>query len=235
MALAAWSLAASSTERVVLVGPLETARRAIELLGDPALWEALASSGLLWVSGLTASVALGVPCGLALGRSETARAMFGPLVTASYATPMVAVIPFILSMLGFGATPKALVVFLFAVFPIVINTAEGARNTPRQLVEVAASFRSSGWATTRDVVLPSTFPFIMTGTRQAIARALVGTIAAEFFLSSTGVGQLLILMSRRFDTAGSLALTGMLALAGACVMAAGRRAERRFAAWKVEP
>ena len=87
-----------------------------------------------------------------------------------YATPMVALIPFILSLMGFGFAPKVLVVFLFAVFPILYNTVEGARSIKPELIEVARSFRSSEWALWREVMMPYTLPFTMTGVRQAIGR-----------------------------------------------------------------
>ena len=96
---------------------------------------------------------------------------------------MVALIPFILSMMGFGFAPKVLVVFLFAVFPVLYNTVEGARSIKPELIEVAKSFRSNEWALWREVMLPYTLPYAMTGVRQAIGRALVGMVAAEFFLS----------------------------------------------------
>jgi NitT/TauT family transport system permease protein len=96
-----------------------------------------------------------------------------------YATPMVALIPFILSMMGFGFAPKLLVVFLFSVFPVLYNTVEGARSIKPELIEVAKSFRSSEWALWREVMLPYTLPYTMTGVRQAIGRALVGMIAAD--------------------------------------------------------
>ena len=76
---------------------------------------------------------------------------------------MVALIPFILSLMGFGFAPKVLVVFLFAVFPILYNTVEGARSIKPELIEVARSFRSSEWALWREVMLPYTLPFTMTG------------------------------------------------------------------------
>ena len=73
------------------------------------------------------------------------------------------------------------------------------------MIEVAKSFRSSEWALWREVMLPYTLPYTMTGVRQAIGRALVGMVAAEFFLSSTGLGQLIMGASQNFDTAGVFA------------------------------
>ncbi len=121
-----------------------------------------------------------------LARVRALRIGIEPYIMIIYATPLVALIPFILSMMGFGFAPKVLVVFLFAVFPVLYNTVEGARSIKPELIEVAKSFRSSEWALWREVMLPYTLPYTMTGVRQAIGRALVGMVAAEFFLSSTG-------------------------------------------------
>src|SRR5690348_4593458 len=149
-----------------------------------------------------------------------------------YATPLVALIPFILSMMGFGFAPKVLVVFLFAVFPVLYNTVEGARSIRPELVEVARAFRTSELQLWRDVLIPYTLPFTMTGIRQAIARGLVGMVAAEFFLSPSGLGQLIMMGSMNFDTAGMLAAILLIVVLGVCLMDLGRYLERRFASWR---
>jgi NitT/TauT family transport system permease protein len=145
---------------------------------------------------------------------------------------MVALVPFILSMMGFGFTPKVLVVFLFAVFPVLYNTIEGARSIKPELVEVAHSFRSGEWQLWRDVMIPYTLPFMMTGVRQAIARGLVGMVVAEFFLSPSGLGQMIMMGSQNFDTAGMLSAIFIIVLLGVGLMDLGRYLEKRFAAWK---
>jgi NitT/TauT family transport system permease protein len=150
-----------------------------------------------------------------------------------YGTPMVALIPFILSLMGFGFAPKVLVVVLFAVFPILYNTIEGARSIKPELLEVAYSFRSSEWALWREVMVPYTLPFTMTGVRQAIGRGLVGMVAAEFFLSSTGLGQLIMTASQNFDTAGVFANILIIGLLGVGLMRIGLMIERHFARWRV--
>jgi len=155
-----------------------------------------------------------------------------PYITIIYATPLVALIPFILSMMGFGFAPKVLVVFLFAVFPVLYNTVEGARSIKPELIEVAKSFRSSEWALWREVMLPYTLPYTMTGVRQAIGRALVGMVAAEFFLSSTGLGQLIMGASQNFDTAGVFASILVIGLVGVGLMRLGLVIEHHFARWR---
>src|SRR5262249_10461573 len=155
-----------------------------------------------------------------------------PYIMILYATPMVALIPFILSMMGFGFAPKLLVVFLFAVFPVLYNTVEGARSIKPELIEVAKSFRSSEWALWREVMLPYTLPYTMTGVRQAIGRALVGMIAAEFFLSATGLGQLIMSASQNFDTGGVFASILVIGLLGVALTRLGLVIEQHFARWR---
>jgi ABC-type nitrate/sulfonate/bicarbonate transport system permease component len=145
---------------------------------------------------------------------------------------MVALIPFILSLMGFGFAPKVLVVFLFAVFPIIYNTVEGARSIKPELLEVARSYRSSEWALWREVMLPYTLPFTMTGVRQAIGRALVGMVAAEFFLSSSGLGEIIMTSSQSFDTAGVFAAMLIIGVLGVVLMHIGSMLEMRFARWR---
>ena len=81
-------------------------------------------------------------------------------------------------------------------------------------------------------MLPYTLPYAMTGVRQAIGRALVGMIAAEFFLSSTGLGQLIMSASQNFDTAGVFASILVIALIGIGLMRLGLVIERHFARWR---
>jgi ABC-type nitrate/sulfonate/bicarbonate transport system permease component len=145
---------------------------------------------------------------------------------------MVALIPFILSLMGFGFGPKVLVVFLFAVFPVLYNTVEGARSIKPELLEVARSFRSGEWALWREVIVPYTLPFAMTGVRQAIGRALVGMIAAEFFLSSTGLGQLIMTATQSFDTAAVFAAILIIVAAGLALTRVGLALEHHFTRWR---
>ncbi len=190
------------------------------------------SSFQLYLAGLALAILVGAPFGLLLARVRWLRVALENYIMMLYATPMVALIPFILSMMGFGFAPKVLVVFLFAVFPVLYNTVEGARSIRPELVEVARSFRSSEWRLWCDVMIPYTLPFTMTGIRQAIARGLVGMVAAEIFLSPSGLGQMIMMGSQNFDTAGLLAAILIIVLLGVGLMDFGRFLEDRFAAWR---
>ena len=230
---ALWEFVGRHTSAAFLVPLSETLVRLWQLAQSGELVsQTLSSLGLFFV-GLGLAVLVGAPAGLLLARMPALRRALDLYIMIVYATPMVALIPFILSLMGFGFAPKVLVVFLFAVFPILYNTVEGARSLKPELIEVARSFRSSEWALWRDVVMPYTLPFAMTGLRQAIGRALVGMIAAEFFLSSTGLGQLIMTASQNFDTGGLFAAILVIVLLGVGLMRLGRMAELHYARWRV--
>lgn len=228
-----WEVAGRRADPIFFVSLSETLTRLGELVASGQLASALRSSGQLFVVGVGFGVIVGAPLGILLARVRLLREGVEIYVTAIYATPMVALIPFLLAIFGFGFTSKAIVVFLFAVFPMLINVFEGARSVDRRYLEVAAAYRASEWAVWWDVVLPYTLPFALTGFRLSIARGLVGMVAAEFFLSVSGLGELLLVSARRFDTAGVLAAVLIVSLLGVGLINVGQRLEDRYAAWRV--
>jgi NitT/TauT family transport system permease protein len=222
-----WELAGRSVG-AAFVAPLSATLEAV----TPEVWRALLSSLALFAVGFVLSIAVGVPLGLLLARVRLLRVALESYITVLNATPMAALIPFILSMMGFDFAPKVLVVFLFAVFPILYNTVEGARSIRPELIEVARSFRSSERALWRDVLLPFVLPFALTGIRQAIGRALVGMVAAEFFLSASGIGMVLQNASQNIDTATVFAAILLVTLLGVLLMELGLWVERHYSAWR---
>jgi ABC-type nitrate/sulfonate/bicarbonate transport system permease component len=230
---AAWEIAGRNMSHAFLVPLSETVERMGELILAGELVRQSLSSLTLFVVGFVLALIVGAPAGLLLARVPVLRRALDLYIMIIYATPLVAIIPFILSLMGFGFAPKVLVVFLFAVFPILYNTVEGARSIKPELIEVARSFRSSEWSLWRDVMVPYTLPFTMTGVRQAIGRALVGMIAAEFFLSSTGLGQLIMVASENFDTGAMLAAISVIVVLGLGLMRLGVAIENHFARWRV--
>jgi NitT/TauT family transport system permease protein len=227
-----WEIVGRNSSPAFLVSFSDTLRRVWELTLDGSLvWQTL-DSIVLFLTGFVLALVVGAPAGLLLARAAPLRVGIEPYIMILYATPMVALIPFILSMMGFGFAPKVLVVFLFGVFPILYNTIEGARSIKPELIEVARSFRSNERALWRDVMIPYTLPFTMTGVRLAIGRCLVGMVTAEFFLSSTGLGQMIMGASQNFDTGSVLAAILMIALIGVALMRLGVRLEGLFARWR---
>jgi ABC-type nitrate/sulfonate/bicarbonate transport system permease component len=230
--IAAWEIAGRNTSQAFMVPFSTTLIQLWELVRTGEFISQFLDSVQLFLTGFVLALVVGMPLGMLLARVPVLRIGIEPYLMIIYATPMVALIPFILSLMGFGFPPKVLVVFLFAVFPVIYNTVEGARSIKPELIEVARSFRSNEWALWFEVMLPYTLPYAMTGVRQAIGRALVGMIAAEFFLSATGLGQLIMGASQNFDTAGVFASIFLIAMIGVGLMRFGLVIEHHFARWR---
>jgi NitT/TauT family transport system permease protein len=227
-----WQAVASQTNPAFLSSFTATFARIGEFITSGVLTNALVSSLLVYLTGLSAAIVIGIGIGLLLARLRLLRVALESYIMLLYATPMVALIPFIMSMMGFGFAPKALVVFLFAFFSVLYNTVEGARSLKPEMLEVARSFRSGEWGIWRDLLIPYTLPFALTGVRQGIGRGLVGLVAGEFFLSGSGIGLLIMTSERDFDVPGLYGSILVVAVLGAALMAVGRALENRFAAWR---
>jgi ABC-type nitrate/sulfonate/bicarbonate transport system permease component len=230
--IALWEIVGRYSNPAFMVPFSETIAGLWDLTITGQLGWQLLDSALLFVSGFGLAVIIGIPSGLLLARVRALRIALEPYIMVLYATPMVALIPFILALMGFGFVPKVLVVFLFALFPILYNTVEGARSIKPELIEVARSYRSSETALWREVMLPYTLPFAMTGVRLAIGRGLVGMVAAEFFLSSSGLGRLIMTASQNFEIGTVYGIILLIGLIGVGLMRFGRAIENRFARWR---
>ncbi len=202
------------------------------IFNDEEFRQSFVGSVRLFVTGFVIGVLTAVPLGILMARLALFRVALETYILILYVTPMVALIPFILTIVGFGFWPKVLVVFLFTFFPVLYNTLEGARSVKPELLEVAKSFRASEAAIWTDILIPYTLPFALTGIRQATGRALVGMIAAELLLSTSGLGLEIVVASRNFDMAGVLATLIVITVFGVVMMRGAQVLERRYAAWR---
>ncbi|TMJ06656.1 MAG: ABC transporter permease subunit, partial [Bacillati bacterium ANGP1] len=177
----AWEAYGRAVHSVLFTYPSAVVRAAYELIAAGELQFYLKSSVVVLSLGLVLAIVLGIPLGVLMGRRAVIEHAVDPYVNALYATPLVAVIPVIVVWLGFQTKAKVVLVFLFCIFPILINTYQGVKNTDARLVQVARSFCSKEWRLWRDLILPSSAPFILAGIRLAIGRGLIGMVVAEFY------------------------------------------------------
>ena len=204
----------------------------LEMVTTGELGRAMRESMQLFVNGFIGGAAVGLVMGVVIARIRVVGIALEDYVTMLYVTPPIALVPFVLTILGFGVGPKSLIVAWFVFFPVVITTIEGVRAVSPRLLEVAHSFGSTEARIWRDVVIPSTVPYAMSGIRQGIALGFVGVVAAEFLLDSSGIGLLLRSYSRLYRMDKLLAAVLIMTMLGLAVMALGRVVERRFAAWR---
>ena len=168
--------------------PVEVIKSFYQLVARNEIQSHIYVSGVEFIVGLTLAIVVGLPLGLIMGRSKVLDAMLDPFVTAFNATPRLVFLPLLILWLGIGIWSKVMIVFVGALFPLLINTYEGVKNTDRVLVNVVRSFGASEWQTMKVVVLPNSVPYIVAGLRLSIGRALLGVVVGEFFGASRGLG-----------------------------------------------
>jgi NitT/TauT family transport system permease protein len=152
-------------------------------------------------------------------------------VSALYATPQVAFVPLLILWFGIDVKAKVIVVFMFSVFPIIINTYQGVKSVDPRLLEVARSFVSSEAALWGDVILPSAIPFIVAGLRLAVGRALIGMVLADFLTSISGLGYMIVKYQNSFQTAKLFVPIVVLMFLGVVLMELVKRLQTRLAPW----
>lgn len=227
-----WEFYGRSVNPVLFTYPTAIAGAFIDTIQDGTLLTATGHTmTVLGIGALIGSIA-GIVIGLLAGRSETFAAVIEIPLNALYATPAVALIPVIVIWFGYGDVAKVVVVFFFTIFPVLINTMRGVQEVDPDLLEVARSFCSSERKLWQDLLLPSALPYIITGLRLAIGRALIGVIVAEFFTAITGLGNLIVTNANTFQTARMFVPIVLLSLIGVVFTALLGGLESRMAPWR---
>jgi ABC-type nitrate/sulfonate/bicarbonate transport system permease component len=182
--------------------------------------------------GFVLSSVVGVTIGMLMGMFRFIDVALDPYVNALYVLPRIALIPLIIIWFGPGATGIIFVVFLSAVFPVIINTYAGIRNVSRSLVDTANVFEVKGLLRFRKVIFPGALPFIMTGLRLGLASSFIGVIVAELVLALQGLGYLVTAYSDYFDTPQLIDTLLVLMFLGVIMTWVIQYSERRIAYWK---
>ena len=228
----AWEVYGRSVNPILFTYPTAIARAFVELTSKGELQRYLLQSLEVLGYGFGLALVVGIPLGVLLARSPTLAVALTPYLNAIYSTPTVAFIPLIVLWFGFRVPAKVVVVFLFMVFPILINTQQGVRNLDRGLLEVARSFCSTERQLWADLVIPSALPFIAAGINLAIGRGLVGMIVAEFFTSVAGLGYMIVQYANSFETAKLFVPIVVVMCLGVGLLGLTRILERKIAPWR---
>jgi NitT/TauT family transport system permease protein len=220
--------------RLFFTVPSHVAGTLWQMIVSGSLWAPLGVSATAFAIGLGIAIGVGLPLGILVGRSSLLNAMFDPFITAFNATPRLVFLPLLMLWLGIGLWSKVAVVFLGAVFPLLINTYEGVRNADRLLINVVRSFGANEWDIARLVVVPNALPFIVVGLRLAIGRAVLGVVVAEFFGSQEGLGVVMVRAASGFKV--DVVFAGLIVFAGLSLLMTGlvKLVEDRMTRWRPE-
>lgn len=201
------------------------------------------ASGIIWVHiqvtatefllGFAIAVVIGVPLGILMGWKRKVNFVLDPLVSMIYAIPFLAVIPLIILWFGIGIISKLVTVVYVSVFPIVVNTMAGVKSADESLVRVGRSFGARDLKIFKTIVLPGAFPYLLSGLRLGLGRALVGAIGAELQASTEGLGWLIGKYSGTFQTDKMLVSILIVAAIGVALTEILKKIEARFEVWRI--
>jgi len=233
--LLVWELVGNSFQLInpmFMSAPSLIWKAAVQLFGSGEIWNDLRVSGTELLGGYLLAVFFAIPFGIMTGWYKRMSAIFDPFINAMNATPRVALLPLVIIWLGIGILSKVGIIFLGAVFPMLINTRDGVKTTPQNLLNAARSFGASEWMIFKTVVLPSTVPFILTGLRLGVGRGIVGVMVGELYAATAGIGFMITVAGATFQTDKVFVGVFIFALSGMILVELLTRVEKRFDKWR---
>ncbi|OGQ25195.1 MAG: hypothetical protein A3C54_05955 [Deltaproteobacteria bacterium RIFCSPHIGHO2_02_FULL_60_17] len=207
-------------------------KAAVQLVTSGEIYNDLYVSGVEFAWGYFLSVIFAIPFGIMVGWYKRMSYIFDPFINAMNATPRVALLPLVIIWLGIGILSKVGIIFLGAVFPMLINTRDGVKTTPLNLLNAARSFGASEWQIFKSVVLPSTVPFILTGLRLGVGRALIGVMVGELYAATAGIGFMITVAGATFQTDKVFVGVLIFAISGMVAMELLTKLESKFDKWR---
>lgn len=141
--------------------------------------------------GFLLAIVVAVPVGLAIGWNRIASGALDPTVQLLRPIPITAWLPFSIAVFGIRDMGAIFLIALGAFYPIVVNTAQGARDIERNLVRAAMMMGAGNWTILRRVVFPASLPSIFTGLRIGLGIAWTAVIVAEMVAVKSGLGYVL--------------------------------------------
>jgi ABC-type nitrate/sulfonate/bicarbonate transport system permease component len=198
----------------------------------PRFWIDVQASVSEFLIGYLAAIGLGIPLGLAAGWYRRLQYLLDPWLNFLNALPRIALLPVIVIAFGLGIWSKVAVVFLGAFFSIIIPTVQGVRTVDRRYLDVAASLNVSRRRVFATVVAPSTVPFMVTGLRLGMGRALIGVVLGELYAATIGLGVMIDRAADSFQSDRLLFGVLLFTFAGLIGVEALRRVERYFQRWR---
>jgi NitT/TauT family transport system permease protein len=230
--LTCWEIAGRYVNPLFLSSPSAIAVAFVDLLRSGELIGAISTSLLGLVVGFSLAVIVGISLGVAMGRIRIVEYVLEPYVNALYSTPSIALIPLFILWFGVGFASKVIIIFTLSVFIVIINTFTGVKNISQSTVDIGLAFGAREGQVFRMIILPAALPFIMTGLRLAVGRAVLAMIVAEFFTSISGLGGMIVKYGNFFATAKMFVPIIVVSLLGVCAVEMVKYVERKLAPWK---
>lgn len=229
-----WQIAATTTDipQLFLPAVTDVFGELREMHDEGILWGNLAISAWIYVVGMVISIAIAVPMGLFIGGVRIVDRILSPYVWAVYTTPRLILMPLILLWVGINDTARIVIIVLSAVPATLVVVMEGVKTVDNSLLRAAKSFGASRVRLFRSVVLPSTVPFVATGIRMGVSRGLIGLFIGELFTASNGIGYIITLASKTFNSARTYGMLLIFVMFCVAMVGLSQLLERKVSVWR---
>lgn len=217
----------------LFVSPMAVWQKGVSQIASGELWTALAASLERTAWGFSIGACAGLLFGAVLGWSRWFERLIGPTFHSLKQISLFAWIPMLSMWFGLGDAAKVAFIAMAAFFPVVLNTFEGVRSVPRDLLEVARIYEFNAWQTLRQVIAPSAAPSIFTGMQLSLIYTWLAALGAEYLLpSGKGIGNTLVDGREHFWM--DLVVFGVLVigLVGFALNALLSALEKRWLGWR---
>jgi NitT/TauT family transport system permease protein len=220
-------------ENELLVPPPSSVVRSFwNLLVSGELNKHFLATLLEFAYGFSTACVIGILLGYLMGMYKWFDEIMDPWIATLYSIPIITVVPLIIIWFGIGMVSKVIVVFKITAVAIILNTAAGIKALDPVWLELAKSLRLSALETTYKIRLPGALPYIITGMRLGVGRALLGVIVAELMAANAGLGYMLRDSSETWDSPKLFVTVFLLAAIGLVSFNLIKKLERRMAPWR---
>jgi len=227
----AWHLFTKIFESVLIPTSIGTARAVVELIFETQTWRSFWLSNQSLAIGFVLSIAAGVVIGLIISRVAWMERVLDPWLDLLLVLPMAMMMPIIIMTLGFSLSARVVVVVLFAVPVVIVNTRAGIREVPSELIDMARVFGANEFDLWRQILIKSAAPSMWTGFRIGLARSITGMVLSELLLVAVGIGMLFQLFQGEFDPDKTFGLVALLIAESLLLLKAVHLLERRAIPW----
>jgi len=182
-----------------IIPPLsEVLETLFSIIGTPVFVKALSETAYAFTMGVTASIVIGIPVGILMGKNRFLDELLLPWVNIFLSAPLTALVPVLMVLFGFGMKSIIITTTLFAIWIIILNSRAGVMQINRSLVEMAQSFGASPIDAFIKIYFWAALPEILGGVRIGVIRAVKGVIIGQLLISIVGFGALFELYSSNF-------------------------------------
>ena len=229
-----WEIIATTTDipKLFLPSVSEVFAELVEMHNEGILWGNLGISLWVYVVGMIISIVIAVPLGLFIGGIRIVDRILSPYIWAIYTTPRLILMPLVLLWVGINDTARIVIIVLSAVPATLVVVMEGVKTVDNSLIKAARTFGASRYRLFRSVVLPSTVPFVATGIRMGVSRGLIGLFIGELFTAANGIGYIIALSTKTFNSAQTFAMLFVFVFFCVAMVGLTQLLERKVSVWR---